>query len=155
MRLSAFVFFSCLSCALLLAGCATDPTQQQQMVIDSGIRLSTMAYVLKDGDEAAQHARAMQVLAMTAQVRKQIDDAGKVVPDLSALAEWANAKILANESMSAEDKRLLRAAVLEAIFLAEDTGLVVADIGAKNAARVNLGLSQVDRVARTLIGLPA
>jgi hypothetical protein len=151
MHPSIFVLLSCLSCGFLV-GCATPPTPTQQLAIDSGIRVSTMAYVLKDGNAAAQQARATRVLSTTAQVRKQVLATGAVVPDLDALAQWANKLILDDKTISPEDKRLLQAAVMEAIFLAEDTGLVIADIGAANAAQVLKGLDQADRVARTLLG---
>jgi hypothetical protein len=144
--LSALLAFS-----IFLAGCATGPTPQQQLVIDSGIRVATMTYILQGGSDEVQQARAARVLATTAQVRKQIKESGAVVPDMNALAEWVN-KQISDMAISLTDKRLLQAAMLEALFLAEDTGLVVADIGAANAARVHRGLDQADRVARTLTG---
>ena len=151
MNPSVFLLLSCLSCGFLVAGCATAPTPTQQLFIDSGIRSATTYYILQDDIEAKQQARAARVLATTQQVRKQITLQGSVVPDLDVLAKWT-IKQIAGLDLSATEKRLLQAAMLEAIFLAQDTGVAAADIGTVNAVVVLNGLAQADRVARTLMG---
>lgn len=150
MNSKTIVLCSILAFPVMLAGCSTSPQQETQ--INSGIRLATMAYVLKGGSAETQQVRAEQVLATTAEIRAHISETGEIVPDLNALAVWANAMILNSESLSAEDKRLLQAVVLEAIFILDDSIDTTVSIGAANAARVLRGLAQADRVAVTMLG---
>jgi hypothetical protein len=136
------------SSLFFLPGCATGPTQQQEVVINSGIRISTVAYITRGKTADVQAQRAMQLVSITSEVRKHINANGDVVANLDELATYANAYILSRKDLTEGDKTLAQAVVLEAIYLASDTIVANMNIGAENAARVLGYLNQVDRVAK-------
>lgn len=150
MNPSILFLFSLLSLTTILPGCASI-TPQQEAMIDSGIRVTTMAYILKADTPTAQAARAAQVKDATARVRTHISLEGDVVPDIEQLSQWVNKAIDARADLSVNDKKLAKAVFLEVTFIAQDNSVAAVNIGVENAQKVYQLLGQVDRVAEAFL----
>lgn len=133
--------------ALVLAGCASTPTPNQEAMASSGVRLATVAYITRGKDAAAQSKRAAQVLEVSSQVRGYVSENGDVVLSLDAAAAVANARIQASD-LSASDKALAQAIVVEAALLASDQAAALGgNIGAENARVLLKLLGEIERTA--------
>ena len=147
MNPSVFILLSCLSCGLLVSGCATAPTPKQEAIAASSVRIATVAYITRGKTAVEQADRAGHIFNITKQLRAYITENGNVVVNLNALAGLANQKIMAS-TLSANDKQLAQAIVTEALFIAEDQArMVEVNVGAANAALVRQMFTEIERAA--------
>lgn len=140
------------SALLPLYGCSTAPTEKQEVAINSGIRISTIAYITRGKTPAEQSKRAEQLQSVSVSVRQYVESNGTAAINLDALAAYANAYVLSRKDLSDGDKVLAQAVVLEAIYLVSDSGAVVVPaLDADNMVRLLNYLLQIERVTKAFI----
>lgn len=144
--MSRLIFALILSATLL--GCATTPTPTQEAAGASALRIATVAYVTRAKTAEAQAERAAKVITVAGVLRGYVAENGNVVLNLDAAAAVANARIQASD-LSASDKQLAQAIVVEAVLLAGDqVAASGANIGQENARLLLKMVGEIERTAR-------
>jgi hypothetical protein len=131
----------------LVAGCATTQAPETSAVSASGVRLATVAYITRAEPGPAQTARAKQVLGLVEKLRTDLQ-AGLLPGTADAVAAEASKRIAAAD-LPVHDRQLAQAILVEAIFLAGDTGQPLSDA---QRDKVYAALEQVRRVAVAFSG---